>query len=99
MQEAAKSLTVVNVGLDCDVDENAKALKRETFAKSMAVVEEKAHHKDWQVKEVALVAMLECFESATEVDIAANEKFVTECTILLKDSLETNNMQVYMAAL
>lgn len=43
--------------------------------------------------------MLECFECATDIDISANEKFVTECTILLRDSLETNNMQIYMAAL
>lgn len=44
------------------------------------------------MKEEALTAMLECFECATEIEIQDNERFVTDCTILLKDSLETNNM-------
>lgn len=50
-------------------------------------------------KEVALNAMLECFENASSLDIDANEEFVTDCTILLKESLETNNMQIYMISL
>ena len=51
------------------------------------------------MQEVALNAMLECFENASQLEIAFYEGFVTECTILLKDSLETNNMTVYMVAI
>ena len=51
------------------------------------------------MQEVALNAMLECFENASQLEIASYEGFVTECTILLKDSLETNNMTVYMVAI
>jgi len=101
MQDAASFLKIVNIGESEDslIDEKVKEMKKEMFTKNKELIAEKASSKDWQVKEEALTAMLECFESATDADIQANLPFVTECTILLKDSLETNNMQVYMAAL
>jgi hypothetical protein len=36
--------------------------------------------------------MIDSFENATEKDIEADVKFIEECTMLLVESLETNNM-------
>ena len=98
------SLKIVNIGSDENelvenLDESSCAIKKEVFEKNKLIVMEKGRHKDWMFKEIALNAMLECFENAKTLDIEANEDFVTECTILLKDSLETNNMQIYMVSL
>ena len=42
--------------------------------------------------------MQECFENATPQIIKENEEFVTTCTTLLKQSIEENNMQIYIVA-
>ena len=43
--------------------------------------------------------MQECFENATPQIIKENEEFVTTCIMLLKQSIEENNMQVYIVAI
>ena len=99
MQAAVASLSIVNIGDDleaptsCPVDDEATlAIKAEIFQRNMVIVVDKANHKDWTQKELALTAMQECFENASTVDIAAHEDFVTTCAILLRESLETNNI-------
>ena len=42
--------------------------------------------------------MQECFENASQQLIKDNAEFVTTCTMLLKQSIEENNMQVYIVA-
>jgi hypothetical protein len=91
MQEAAKAIPD-------ELTESTQATRHEVFTRSKAVIESKEYTLGWQQKETALAAMQDCFENATELDLMSNEAFVTECTILLRDSLETNNMQVYTAA-
>jgi hypothetical protein len=43
--------------------------------------------------------MQECFENATPQIIKENGEFVTTCIMLLKQSIEENNMQVYIVAI
>lgn len=71
MQDAASFLKIVNIGESEDslIDEKVKEMKKDMFTKNRELVAEKASSKDWQVKEEALTAMLECFESATDADI------------------------------
>ena len=42
--------------------------------------------------------MQECFENASQQLIKDNAEFITTCTMLLKQSIEENNMQVYIVA-
>ena len=99
-------MNVVNIGLgDINPDsstenlnEAQEAVMAEIFEKNKLIVIEKCHAKDWQIKELALQAMQECFENCTPKIVKENEEFVTTCTMLLKQSMEENNMQVYIVA-
>jgi hypothetical protein len=59
----------------------------------------KAASKDKQEKEEALAAIPDCFENSVANEITGDQKLIAECTSLLLESLETNNMQVYITAL
>ena len=49
-----------------NLNEAQAAARAETFEKNKLIVIEKAHIKDWQIKEITLQAMQECYENATQ---------------------------------
>ena len=75
MQQAVQSkVNVVNIGMEASIErdqsienlnEAQAAARAEIFERNKLIVIEKAHIKDWQIKEVTLQAMQECFENAT----------------------------------
>ena len=94
MQQAVQSkVNVVNIGMEASIErdqsienlnEAQAAARAEIFERNKLIVIEKAHIKDWQIKEVTLQAMQECFENATPQIIKENQEFVTTCIMLLK---------------
>ena len=48
-----------------NLNEAQAAARAEIFERNKLIVIEKAHIKDWQIREVTLQAMQECFENAT----------------------------------
>ena len=66
------------------------------FDKNKLIVIDKGQHKDWQMRELALTAMHECFEGTPSSIIKENLDFLQTCTIILKNCLEENNIQIYL---
>ena len=89
MQEASKVDFSLTPDSRDEFTESSKHAKREAFIKNKAIIEAKKDSKEKEDREACLQALLECFENATELDIVSNEEFVTQCTILLRESLET----------
>lgn len=89
MQEASKVDFSLTPDSRDEFTESSKHAKREAFIKNKAIIEAKKDSKEKEDREACLQALLECFENATELDIVTNEEFVTQCTILLRESLET----------
>ena len=80
------------------LNEAQAAARAVIFERNKLIVIEKSHIKDWQIKEITLQAMQECYENANPKLIKDNEEFVTTCTMMLKQSIEEPNMQVYIVA-
>lgn len=57
---------------------------------------EKGTHKDWTQRELALTAMQECFEVIPQKMIREHEEFLSQCTVIIKNVLEENNIQIYL---
>lgn len=98
MQAAAKELSIVNIGEFGVTTEASKFKQKEILDTNKAIVADKGKHKDWQLREQALVAMQEVFEAVSPSLLKENSDFIIECFNILKQCLEENNIQIYLSA-
>jgi hypothetical protein len=81
-----------------EMKEAATGTNKENFERLKTIITEKGVHKDWTQREIALTSMQECFEMVNSKDLQLEQEFLTNCTVLLKQSLEENNIQIYLLA-
>lgn len=96
MLAAGQSINVVNIGEVAEASEEFTVIHQEAFDKNKMLVMEKGQHKDWTQREIALTAMQECFENVPNKIIADDQDYLQVCTMILKNCLEENNIQIYL---
>jgi hypothetical protein len=103
LNKGQQALNVVNIefGIDNSNEENKAdkqtseaqtASNKENFLRLKTIITEKGIHKDWTQREIALTSLQECFEMVHAKDLFIESEFLTNCTVLLKQSLEENNI-------
>ena len=84
MQEAAKSLNIVNIGEFNSGSQETEAKQHEVLEKNKTIIAEKGSHKDWVQREMALQAIQEVFEIVSISILKEQTQLIGECITILK---------------